>query len=131
MYIPLGFPFVDIEFDPVTDMVIGWLMHSVAGSNANLHCTLFGLMGVVTGDTSLSDWSPASSGDDEKPGDWCIPSCSGDAEDEEQLSSSKTSDGSEGVFSRGKMCLCRSSSGPGRLWIFSLRSSASRAFFCL
>lgn len=37
MYIPLGLP-VDMEFDPVTVMVIGWLMHSVAGSNANLHC---------------------------------------------------------------------------------------------
>lgn len=38
MYIPLGLPVVDMEFDPVTVMVIGWLMHSVAGSNANLHC---------------------------------------------------------------------------------------------
>lgn len=38
MYIPLGLPVVDMEFDPVTVMVIGWLMPSVAGSNANLHC---------------------------------------------------------------------------------------------
>lgn len=64
-------------------------------------CTLFGLMGVATGDTSLSDWSPASSGDDEKQGDWCIPSCSGDAEEEEELSSSKTSDGNEGAKAMG------------------------------
>lgn len=54
-------------------------------------------MGVATGDTSLSDCSPASSGDDEKQGDWCIPSCSVDAEEEEELSSSKTSDGNEGA----------------------------------
>lgn len=38
MYIPLDLPVVDMEFDPITVMVIGWLMPSVAGSNANLHC---------------------------------------------------------------------------------------------
>ncbi len=52
-------------------------------------------MGVATDDASLSDWSPPCPGDDDKPGDWCIPSCSGDAEAEEELSSSKTSDGNE------------------------------------
>lgn len=62
---------------------------------ASYTCTLFGLMGVAIGDASLGDWSPPCPGDDEKPGDWCIPSCSGDAEAEEELSSSKTSDGNE------------------------------------
>jgi len=52
-------------------------------------------MGVATDDASLSDWSPPCPGDDDKPGDWCIPSCLGDAEEEEVLSSSKTSDGNE------------------------------------
>ncbi len=62
---------------------------------ASYTCALFGLMGVATDDASLSDWSPPCPGDDDKPGDWCIPSCSGDAEEEEVLSSSKTSDGNE------------------------------------
>lgn len=52
-------------------------------------------MGMATGDTSLSDWSLLSPGDEEKLGDWCVPSCSGEAEEHEEMSSSKTSEGEE------------------------------------
>lgn len=45
-------------------------------------------MGMAAGDTSLSDWSLLSPGDKEKLGDWCVPSCSGDAEEHEEMSSS-------------------------------------------
>lgn len=52
-------------------------------------------MGMAAGDTSLSDWSLLSPGDEEKLGDWCVPSCSGDAEEHEEMSSSKTSEDKE------------------------------------
>lgn len=52
-------------------------------------------MGTATGDTSLSDWSLLSPGEEEKLGDWCVPSCSGDVEEHEEMSSSKTSEGKE------------------------------------
>lgn len=50
-------------------------------------------MGMATGDTSLRDWSLLSTGEEEKLGDWCVPSCSGEAEEHEEMSSSKTSEG--------------------------------------
>lgn len=52
-------------------------------------------MDMATGDTSLSDWSLLSPGDEEKLGDRCVLSCSGDAEEHEEMSSSKTSEGKE------------------------------------
>lgn len=59
-------------------------------------------MGMAIGDTSLSDWSLLSPGDEEKLGDWCVPSCSGDAEEHEEMSSSKTSEGKEKETEAGK-----------------------------
>lgn len=37
-YIPFGLPVVAMELESPTVMLIGWLMPSVAGSNAKIDC---------------------------------------------------------------------------------------------